>query len=159
MENGHCFIMLQCLEINVDNRYIHSGINILRVHLFFFLLSFSIFSLTGSKVLCPWLCLILNRFMRTFVSYFLFSRIVKTDCQCTTDWVESPHRLSSHCQAPHIHLWGDLTRQIGQWHFSLTSLPMPLRWGQMYENGGFYGCISCDYSLKIQYYIYVWMHF
>lgn len=35
MGNGHCFIMLQCLEMNVDNRYIHSGINILRVHLFF----------------------------------------------------------------------------------------------------------------------------
>lgn len=36
MGNGHCFIMLQCLEMNVDNRYIHSGINIHRVHLFFF---------------------------------------------------------------------------------------------------------------------------
>lgn len=33
MGNGHCFIMLHCLEMNVDNRYIHSGINILRVHL------------------------------------------------------------------------------------------------------------------------------
>lgn len=33
MGNGHCFIMQQCLEMNVDNRYIHSGINILRVHL------------------------------------------------------------------------------------------------------------------------------
>lgn len=36
MGNGYCFIMLQCLAMNVDNRYIHSGINILRVHLFFF---------------------------------------------------------------------------------------------------------------------------
>lgn len=33
MGNGHCFIMPQWLEMNVDNRYIHSGINILRVHL------------------------------------------------------------------------------------------------------------------------------
>lgn len=41
MGNGHCFIMLQCLEMNVDNRYIHSGINILRVHLFFLSLSLS----------------------------------------------------------------------------------------------------------------------
>lgn len=71
MGNGHCFIMPQWLEMKVDNRYIHSGINILRVHLLpptLFLSQFPhIFSLTASKVLCPWLCLTLNRFMRTFV--------------------------------------------------------------------------------------------
>lgn len=80
---------------------------------------FSIFSLAASKVLCPWLCLILNRFMRTFVSYFLFSRIVKTDCQRATDWVESPHRLSSYCQAPHIHLWGGFNK--ANWAMTLLS--------------------------------------
>ena len=60
---------------------------------------------------------ILHRFMRTFVSYFLFSHIVKTDCQRSTDWVESPHRLSCHCQAPHIHLWGGFNRASGPMAF------------------------------------------
>lgn len=139
MGNGHCFIMLQSLEMNVDNRYIHSGINIVRVHLYFSSPLILHFSLSGSKVFCPWLSPILNRFMRTFVSYFLFSRIVKTDCQCSTDWVESPHRLSSHCQAPHIHLMGGgLTRQIGQKDTSLKALPPTSRWGQGYENSVVY---------------------
>lgn len=109
MGNRACFIMLQCLEMNVDNRNIHSGINILWAHPFFFsffasfILTF--LSLTGSKVLCPWLRLMLNRFMRTFVSYFLFSWIVKTDCRCGADWVDHHTGLVFHCQPAHIHFW------------------------------------------------------
>lgn len=118
--------------------------------IFFFLPSFSIFSLTGSKVLCPWLCLILNRFMRTFVSYFLFSRIVKTDCQRATDWVESPHRLSSHCQAPHIHLWWGFNKA----NWPVTLLSKLLRHFKMRSDvwKWWTDYISNDYSFNFQYY-------
>lgn len=103
---GLCLIILQCPGMNVDNGYIHSGINILRVHLFLSLSSLFLilhFLFHRLRVLCPWLCL-----KQIYENVCIIFPLVR-DCQDRLPvqhwWSRIKHSLSSLCRAPYNHLW------------------------------------------------------